>query len=179
MAKNAEKIVEAESETPENKEATPDSQAPTPEVSPPVKRGRGRPPKNPQASNGAGNEIPGNAAPVAKRGRPPSKLKGLSIEAQANLAKQIQGLHFIAATATGLPELQISDQEAAMLADGIAAVSREYGLSMDGKTGAALQLIAAAAIVYAPRFKAINNRARMQTANQETETQNVPPPTVN
>ena len=177
MAKNAEKIVEAESETPENKEATPDSQAPTPEVSPPVKRGRGRPPKNPQASNGAGNEIPGNAAPVAKRGRPPSKLKGLSIEAQANLAKQIQGLHFIAATATGLPELQISDQEAAMLADGIAAVSREYGLSMDGKTGAALQLIAAAAIVYAPRFKSINNRAK-QAANQATETQNVPPPTV-
>ena len=65
-----------------------------------------------------------------------------------------------------------------MLADGIAAVSREYGLSMDGKTGAALQLIAAAAIVYAPRFKAINNRA-MQAANQATETQNVPPPTVN
>ncbi len=155
MAKKETAAVESDaSETPAV-EAQPTVQPEPVESTPPIKRGRGRPPK---AANGAASEVPADAAIAPKRGRPPSKNKGLSAEAQANLAKQIQGLHYIAASATGLGELQLSDAEAVLLADGIAAVSREYGLSIDGKTGAALQLLAAAAIVYTPRLRAINAR---------------------
>ena len=179
MAKKetASAVIEAEAEATETAaiEPQPAAQPEPVETTAPVKRGRGRPPK---AANGAASEIPSDAQPVAKRGRPPSKSKGLSAEAQANLAKQIQGLHYIAASATGLGELQISDAEAAMLADGIAAVSREYGLSIDGKTGAALQLLAAAAIVYTPRLRAINAR-RAQPAVQDNGAVHAAAPSIN
>ena len=104
------------------------------------KRGRGRPPK----TETVGSET------VKK----PVKRKA-SVNSVDNLSKQIEGLHIIAASMTGIKELIISTTESSMLASSIITVCDEYSLSIDGKTGAAMQLLATAAMIYAPRIISI------------------------
>lgn len=131
------------------------------------------------AENGddtAPETAPETAAPgeaPRKRGRPPGSGKGkpaaeksASRKAQdtAALAHQIKGLHSLAAMATGLQIMQISDQEATILAAGVNAVCEEYGFALTGKTGAALQLFAAAAMVYAPRIMYLQAEKAKQKA---------------
>lgn len=144
-------------ETPSEVE-TPTIEAPT------VRRGRGRP----KGSGGAAPVSPsaaGAAATKAKPGRPKKNAR-VSVDASA-LAKQIQGLHAIAALGTGIPEFNLQDSEAEMLGQAVSAVCEEYDLSLSGKTGAALQLLAAAAMVYAPRVMMI--KARVALANAEAQ----------
>lgn len=144
-------------ETPSEVE-TPTIEAPT------VRRGRGRP----KGSGGAAPVSPsaaGAAATKAKPGRPKKNAR-VSVDASA-LAKQIQGLHAIAALGTGIPEFNLRDDEAEILGQAVSAVCEEYDLSLSGKTGAALQLLAAAAMVYAPRVMMI--KARVALANAEAQ----------
>jgi hypothetical protein len=123
----------------------------TVEIQPPQRRGPGRPRKDGSAPpNGPKTEKPGS--PKAAAEKPSRRGAKMSAEAVSTLAKQIQGMHAMAAMMTGMGILQISDQEAGLLANGISAVAEEYGLALDGKTGAALQLFGAAAMVYAPRI---------------------------
>jgi len=125
-------------------------------------------------------EAPQAEEPVApkRRGRPPGtgkKSDGTAPKKTASrknddisdLAKHIQGLHVMVAMITGFGELQISDQESLMLAKGVSAVAEEYGLSLDGKTGAAMQLFGAAALIYVPRALMIKSRA--DAARKERE----------
>lgn len=116
------------------------------------------------------HEAPTAGATPRKRGRPagsasaastsrPKKSQSRKAEDVDALAKQIQGIHVLASMATGLPELGISEVEAKMLANGITAVTEEYGFAIDGKAGAALQLFGAAAMVYVPRFMMVQKRA--------------------
>ena len=123
------------------------------DTTPPVKRGRGRPPKAESATPiPPGSSVP----PKSKPGRKPSvKREPLDIAA---LSQQIAGIHMLAAQITGIPEVQINEYEAQMLATSVVAVCNEYDLSLDGKTGAFLQLIASAAIVYLPRVSVIRAR---------------------
>lgn len=109
------------------------------------KRGRGRPPKT---------ETVGSDT-VKK----PVKRKA-SVNSVDNLSKQIEGLHIIAASMTGLKELIITSPEATLLSNSIIQVCEEYNLSIDGKTGAAMQLLATAAMIYAPRAIALYNRKK-------------------
>ena len=81
------------------------------------------------------------------------------MEASA-LAKQVEGLHSLMALAMGIPELQLQPAEAEMLGGAIAQVCDEYDFSLSGKTGALLQLLAAAAMVYAPRVIAVGARVK-------------------
>ncbi len=128
-----------------------------PQIEPPKKR-RGRPPKNPELS-----EEKIGADTGAKKRSYKKQTNDAPIDS-ANLAKQIQGVHIAAATITGLRELVISEGESVMLAESLVAVSREYGLAISGKTGATIQLIAAAAMIYAPRFIVINERIKKSKA---------------
>jgi hypothetical protein len=132
-----------------------------PTTSPPEKRGRGRPPKN---QGDVPNAVPDTGAPP-KRGRPRGK-KAEPIDANV-LAQQMQGLHLIAAQITGLTELQLSDQEAIILSNSVVAVCEEYGLSMGGKTGALLQLLAAAGMIYLPRLVVVKKRVALAKAQKE------------
>lgn len=125
-----------------------------PETEKPKPR-RGRPRKNPEL---LAEEIPGKA-PAASRPRKTAKGKGADAEA---LAQQLVGIHQIVAMVSGIPEAQISEEEAGHLAKGITAVCDEYGLSLGGKTGAALQLAAAAAMIYGPRIWAFTARVRAE-----------------
>lgn len=131
------------------------------EAEPPKKR-RGRPP-------GSGNkaklnpEDPGSA-PVSS-GAPKKRGPKPSGERLAAMAKQLQGIHTLAAMATGIPECQINEGESAMLAQAFADVAAEYGLSVDGKTGAALQLFGACAMIYAPRYVHFRKRTAQERAS--------------
>lgn len=135
----------------------------------PPKRRRGRPPKVPHSPDDVTTPQPVASGDAPKRrGRPP-KARAVPIdtpELRAQLAKQLVGLHLIVAHATGLPELQISEPEGVALADALSAVAREYGLSFSGKTGAALQLFAALAMIYAPRAMAIQKRKSKSAENE-------------
>lgn len=125
---------------------------------PEIRRGRGRPPKD-----SAAPVSPGSDTPQPKRGRPKSgKKEAVDIGA---LAKQLQGLHAIAAMVTGLPQLQIAPQEAEMLSSAIVNVCEEYDLSVSGKTGAALQLFAAAGMIYIPRIPQIQQQIMVNKHN--------------
>lgn len=129
-------------------------------ISEPPKKRRGRPPKNPNMTA----ESPG-AAPKAAQTKPGKRGPKMSQEQMGILARQLSGLHMAAAMVTKIGELRIGDDEAKMLASGIADVCEEYGLSLDGKTGAAVTLLGTAAMIYVPRFFAIQARVRQQANN--------------
>ncbi len=132
----------------------------------PPKRRRGRPPKNP-----ALQEQTVNGDTAAKRGPGrPKKNPGMSGDELMGLSRQIMGLHMIAAQATGIAELQINETEAGMLATSIDRVSQEYGLSMSGKTGAMLQLLGTAAIIYMPRLGVINAKIKQKQEEKRRAT---------
>ena len=144
-------------------EIPPESEAPTPEPQPqptenvapgePPKKRRGRPPKNPNLIQ--------EGIPHAQASTAPKRTKQKKSEAEiAALGRQLVGIHQMAAMLTGIPECQIQDGEGLLLASGIIAVADQYDLAIDGKTGAALQLFAAAAMVYAPRVMSFNARAK-------------------
>lgn len=131
--------------------------SPEPQVTAPKKRGR--PAKNPPAD--------GVAAPVSddgkntgvKPGRPKKKGKvHFTGDDISSLGKQIQGLHHIAAIATGIPELAVSEDEAQMLGGALATVAQEYDLELSGKTGAMLQLLAVCGMIYVPKFITLKKR---------------------
>ena len=154
---------EAENETVEKDESIATPEAPE-TVEPPKKR-RGRQPY-PRDSDGniIRPEKPGDAKDVLapqKRGRP---KKSAEIDT-AKLARQIQGIHQIGAMVSGIPEFAISGPEAETLAVAVEGVAREYDLSIDGKTGAALQLAFACASVYGPRVFVIAKRRRAEAEN--------------
>lgn len=139
---------------------------PTPHPPPPPeapKRGRGRPRKD--------GSVPPPETPLTgdtpKRGRPP-KRQAPEVDAPA-LAKQLMGLHMMGAVITGAPELQLTEAEAIGLAEAVAAIAREYNLSIDGKTGAAIQFIGACAVIYIPRLLKIKQRKLAHTAHDADE----------
>lgn len=132
-------------------------------IDPPQRRGPGRPRKDGSTPPGPKTEKPG--APRAAESKPQKRGAKMSAEAVSTLAKQIEGMHAMAAMMTGIPILQISSAEAQLLAGGISAVAEEYGLALDGKTGAALQLFGATAMVYAPRIIQIQKMKAAARAN--------------
>lgn len=140
---------------------------------PPVKRGPGRPPKNAGAAKDADallfNAIGDKDKPAdgkAKPGRPKGTGTKKSMD-PVGLAKQLVGIHQLAAMFTGMGELQLNPDEASGLADAVVNVCAEYDLNIDGKTGAAVQLFAACAMIYAPRVMAIKYRLAQEAAANE------------
>lgn len=134
----------------------------------PKKRGRGRPPKTPDILVEEVTE--GSEAPKPKRTYTPRKTaKGKTADI-ADLGKQLVGIHAMAAMVTGFNELQLGDDEGEALAKGILDICEQYNLSIDGKTGASLQLLAAAAMIYGPRALMIRHRLLQAKAAQSEMT---------
>jgi hypothetical protein len=135
-----------------------------------VKRGRGRP----RGSTSAPLEtaIPGGTTQARSAGgRFGAKAAPTPVDIPT-LAKQLKGVHQMGAMMLGLPMLVLSDPEAVMLAEGFAAVAREYDLSISGKTGATLQLLAAAAVVYVPRMIAVDVYIKQKKASARANSGN-------
>lgn len=147
---------------PENaSSAGPQTSAPT---SPAPKR-RGRPPKN---ANLTAEQIEaGGASATAAAPKKKAAAKKAYTAADAGLmAKQLVGLHQMVAMISGFPEAMISEGEGKVLADAIVNISEQYELAIDGKTGAMIQLLGAAAMVYVPRAVAANSRLNQQKAQR-------------
>lgn len=140
-------------------------------MEPPTRRrGPGRPRKSEaqQAPIEKTVEKEQKAAPRRSADKPtPEKVKEAA-------AKQLFGAHHFAAMMTGLPELAISEQEAAMLADPLIDTMSLLGLPMDlGKYMAPVSLIVAAGMIYGPRVQMI--RAKI-AAEQQRQRQAPPSP---
>lgn len=118
---------------------------------------RGRPSNASKVLEAA--QVPGDSAPKVEKPKPRAKKN----EADAiNLGNQLVGVHQMIAMVTGLPEIAIHEKEGEALAKGLLAISEEYGLALDGKTGASLQLFAAMAMIYAPRVYAVTRRFKAE-----------------
>lgn len=140
----------------------------TPESAQP-KRKRGRPSsaENALRESVAGVEGQSTSSGGAKRGPKP---KGKNSD-PSTLAKSLVGIHALAAMITGIQEAQLSDGEGQALAEGVIAVCDEYGFSIDGKTGAAMQLFGACAMIYGPRVFAFKMRMAQQERQARERTQ--------
>lgn len=113
------------------------------------KRGRGRPSKaEQQLRESVGAAPTGDTSSGAKRGPKPKGGKS----DPGVLAKSLMGIHTVVAMVTGIPEAQLKEEEAQALAEGVCAVCEEYGLAIDGKTGATMQLVGALGMIYGPRI---------------------------
>jgi hypothetical protein len=152
----------------ETKPEIPKATAPTDGASPGVEpttkpKRRGRPfgrtagasaplPETPIGADATG--APEEAAPRQQRKRKSQ------VDASA-LAKQLRGIHALAAKLLPIPGpdgsklLELSDVEATQLAEAVAGVAKEYDLELSGKTGAAIQLFGVAAMIYGPRVYVI------------------------
>jgi hypothetical protein len=119
-------------------------------------RGRGRP-KKAETIDQIAEETPDVKTPSARKTKKPVDTE--------DLIRNLQGLHILGAMVTGIPELALSDSEARMLGTSVGRVCEEYGFEISGKTGAAVQLFGAAALVYLPKF--IHVRQRAQAARAE------------
>lgn len=108
--------------------------------------------------------VPESEKPQAKKRGPKGGTKA-SVEAMAN---QLVGVHQLVSMVTGISEIQITPDEGAALAGAIQSVCDEYGLSISGKTGAALQLLAAAAMIYGPRAVVIHQKVKAAQARDIT-----------
>lgn len=137
----------------------------TPEAAAP-KRKPGRPTDAERAlreSLGSPSGEKASSTGGAKRGpKPKNKTSD-----PGTLAKSLVGIHALASMVTGIPEAQLSEPEGQALAEGVIAVCEEYGLNIDGKTGAAMQLFGACAMIYGPRVFAFKMRMAAQRQQEE------------
>lgn len=76
------------------------------------------------------------------------RAKKASIESSA---KQLEGIHKMVAMLPNMGFMEINPAEARILAEAMAGVAEEYEIQISGKTGATIQLLSAAAMIYAPR----------------------------
>lgn len=129
----------------------------------PAKPRRGRPPASEKADD---TGTPKATAPKTRTPRKKAAPSDQTIEPET-LAKQLQGVHVMVAMMTQAPEMQLSEPESLELAKAISGVCAEYNLSLNGKTGAMIQLLGAGAMVYLPRIMAIKQRKAQEQAERE------------
>lgn len=77
-------------------------------------------------------------------------------------------VHAALANMTGVPELQISDDEGKALAQAIAEVQSFYGNVIDPKTEAWMKLAIVAGSTYVPRVMIARQRMAYEKAQRET-----------
>ena len=146
----------------ENTENTIEEVKPVESVEP-AKPRRGRPP----ASEKVGDTgTPKTTAPRTRAPRKKAEPVNDHID-PGTLAKQLQGVHVMVAMLTQSPEMQLSEPESIELAKAVSGVCAEYNLSLNGKTGAMIQLLGAGAMVYLPRIMAIKQRKAQEQAARE------------
>lgn len=88
--------------------------------------------------------------------RASSEPKAPKVKADVKtLTTQLVGIHLLIAKVSGHPAMELSADEASMLAKSIADILEEYSLQTSGKTMLWINLIAAVAIIYLPRLMLI------------------------
>jgi hypothetical protein len=131
----------------------------------PAKPRRGRPPAS-EKTGDAGT--PKATAPKTRTPRKKAAPSDQAIEPET-LAKQLQGVHVMIAMMTQSPEMQLSEPESLELAKAVSGVCAEYNLSLNGKTGAMIQLLGAGAMIYLPRLVMIKQRKTKEAQEREMQ----------
>ena len=141
---------------------------PVPETALPtatVKRPPGRPRKDglPAGTRtaAAANKIDPPPAATVKRIPAPIDIE--------SLARQLQGLHLMAAEVTHEPAWALTPAEAKNLAVSLAEIARQYSVSVNPKVAAGLQLAGVAAAIYLPRMLAIRAKREAAARNAQHE----------
>ena len=129
------------------------------QIEPPKKR-RGRPPKIASLDEQPVNDTKPKRTYNKKDNKPT-----YDADSTKQLAKQLVGIHIMVASITKIDEIAISENEGMMLAASLQTMSAEYGLSLSGKTGAAIQLLGTAAMIYVPRALVINEKIKKARNN--------------
>lgn len=88
------------------------------------------------------------SAPKAARASKKVKKKELDKD---SLGRQIMGFHILASQFLKSPIWMIDEKEASQLADAVVQVSEQYDFNFDPKVAASINLLATAAMIYAPR----------------------------
>lgn len=133
---------------------------PEPPSDTPPKKRRGRPPKNPSL---IAEGVSGGSEGTSKPGRTSKAKRAAYTSSDIDaMGKQLVGIHLILVQLTGIPELQIVHDEGKALAQSVVNIAEQYDLEIDGKTGAAIQLFATAAMIYGPRAFAYRARVMQQ-----------------
>lgn len=125
-----------------------------PEAVEPVRKRRGRKPKNETAPAPESGPTVEADKPVRRRSR----------KVNANSVQQIIGIHKMISMLPGMEVFAIQENEAQILAEGMQGIADEYGVTMSGKTGATLNMVAALAMVYGPRGYMLYQQHKATTA---------------
>lgn len=133
---------------------------------------RGRKPKNPVEQP---DPITGELPESLPSDEPKERKKRKSKIDYTALAGQIQGLHTFVAMSTACPELMLDEKSSAMLAQAAGNFANEFGLSVNPKVAAAIQLAACCAMVYIPRIGAIRARTKKVIELKQEVSTNVEP----
>jgi len=136
----------------------------------PLPRKRGRPAK--VATESLDDIITSDdtgAAPIKERKKRTQKGSEPAFD-KAAMAKKLQGWHQLAAMLLRTPELALDYDEAEMLVNDVENLTREYGISLTGKTAAWLGLAGSAAMIYAPRAMLVMGKI------QQAKAQKIPQP---
>ena len=137
---------------------TSESSAPEPQQT--QRRGPGRPRKDGQPPQSSAKRP--TTPPKAPKASSREEAKPID---EAQLAKQLVGVHVMLAMMTKCPELAISESEASQLSHALAQVAAQYDLVVNPKVVAGVQLFAVAAMIYAPRIPRI--KASLSARNQQ------------
>jgi len=136
----------------------------------PLPRKRGRPAK--VATESLDDIITSDdtgAQPIKERKKRTPKGSEPAFDKVA-MAKKLQGWHQLAAMLLRTPELALDYDEAEMLVNDVENLTREYGISLTGKTAAWLGLAGSAAMIYAPRALIVASKV------QQARAQKIPQP---
>lgn len=144
-------------------DAPSNSENPIPIIEPEVRRGRGRPKKNP-------DETPKEKPSVENTHKPKRRKKGPASQDEiADRARAIAAAHATLAFLTKTPEFMLNEQESFALAQANLNLENEFDIQLDGKTMAIITMIGTAFAVYRPRFPAIVNRIKEAQRKQKEE----------
>lgn len=127
----------------------------------PPKKRRGRPPNS--SKLGGPESVSSSSASAKAKAKAKTSFSASDYE---TMGKQIVGMHEMAAMVTGLPMLRVTLEEGTAVAKALADVGEQYGLAIDGKTGATINLVLTLGMVYGPRLLHIK-QARNQAAQQQ------------
>lgn len=90
---------------------------------------------------------------------------------KADLAKKISGAHMLAAMYTGLPLIQLQDDEAESMAAAFLEVAKYHSVKLDGKVFAWVQLLGTMGIIYGTRVIAFRHMRAEHAAKIAQERQ--------
>ena len=130
----------------------------------PTPRRRGRPPgsRNKPREAGQAQSAPNAEAPRRRKRKP----KPEDIEFAT---RRLMGLHSIMASFTGVPELNLSQIEAEMLAKAGLEVQREFDIEVGGKWVVLASFISVAGMIYVPRMRIVVETAKRRKAKRENQ----------